>query len=99
MLHKNCTLANILAQHNLTLSSSAKGGAERVGLQRVGLQRAGLKRVGLARLLPAVIDGKVSRQMYLYHELLPLQVLITRQRSFLWMRRTLSYRYGEQEIT
>lgn len=94
MLHKNCTLANILAQHNLTLSSSAKGGAE-----RVGLQRAGLKRVGLARLLPAVIDGKVSRQMYLYHELLPLQVLITRQRSFLWMRRTLSYRYGEQEIT
>ena len=87
MLHKNCVLANILAQHNLTLSSSAKGG---------------LQRVGLARLLPAVIDGqvgKVSRQMYLYHELLPLQVLITRQRSFLWMRRTLSYRYGEQEIT
>ena len=88
MLHKNCTLANILAQHNLALSSSAKGG--------------GCKGWGLARLLPAVIDGQVgkgSRQMYLYHDLLPLQVLITRQRSFLWMRRTLSYRYGEQEIT
>ena len=28
-----------------------------------------------------------------------MQVLITRQESFPWMRRTLSYRYGEQDIS